>query len=101
MPDTTHSPGTTNPPTAKTPWTPERLRALGLTTDVATAAEIFGIGRSTAYDLIRDGNFPLPLLRFGTKKRVPVAAILKALQLDANTPASTPRIAASGPGTPT
>ena len=83
MSDTTDS-----PQPAGAPWTAERIRALGPTTDVATAADIFGIGRSTAYDLIRDGKFPLPLLRFGAKKRVPVAAILHALHLDTNTPAS-------------
>ena len=91
MSDTTDS-----PPSAGSAWTADRIRALGLTTDIATAADIFGIGRSTAYDLIRDGNFPLPLVRFGSKTRIPVAAILHALRLPSDAPAVPP----PEPGTP-
>ncbi len=61
-------------PTA--PWTEERVRALGLHTDVATAASILGIGRSTAYELIRRGEFPVPVRRVGTRLRVPVAPLV-------------------------
>jgi integrase len=37
-------------------WTPDRIHALGTVTDVATAAAIFGLSRSVAYDLVRTGE---------------------------------------------
>jgi excisionase family DNA binding protein len=58
------------------PWTEARVRALGLHTDVATAASILGIGRSTAYELIRRDEFPIPVHRIGSRLRVPVAPLL-------------------------
>lgn len=72
-------------PTTPTPgaklWTEERIRALGAVTDVPTAASIFRISRSRAYELVQLGEFPVPVLRFGSRYRVPVAAIIKALRL--------------------
>ncbi|MFG1953940.1 helix-turn-helix domain-containing protein [Micromonospora sp. NPDC048830] len=62
-------------------WTAERIRALGAVTDLATAARIFGLSRSVAYDLAKRGQFPVAVLRFGSRYRVPVAAILHALHL--------------------
>jgi hypothetical protein len=62
-------------------WTEQRIRALGLVTDVATAARIFGLSRAAAYDLAKRGQFPVAVLRFGSRYRVPVAAILQALHL--------------------
>ncbi|MBG0568199.1 helix-turn-helix transcriptional regulator [Actinoplanes aureus] len=66
-------------------WTPARIRALGPVTDVPTAAAIFGIGRSAAYELVQRGAFPVPVLRIGARYRVPVAAILTALHLPVET----------------
>lgn len=66
-------------------WTPARIRALGPVTDVPTAAAIFGIGRSAAYELVQRGAFPVPVLRIGARYRVPVAAILAVLHLPAET----------------
>ncbi|MGK5673335.1 helix-turn-helix domain-containing protein [Micromonospora sp. URMC 106] len=62
-------------------WTTERIRALGPVTDLTTAARIFGLSRSVAYDLAKRGQFPVAVLRFGSRYRVPVAAILHALHL--------------------
>lgn len=62
-------------------WTEERIRALGAVTDVPTTASIFKINRSRAYELIQLGEFPVPVLRFGSRYRVPVAAIITALQI--------------------
>ncbi|MET8147831.1 helix-turn-helix domain-containing protein [Actinoplanes sp. NPDC049668] len=62
-------------------WTVERIRALGLVTDIATAARIFGLSRAAAYDLAKRDQFPVTVLRFGTRYRIPVAAILQALHL--------------------
>lgn len=60
-------------------WTPEKVRALGLTTDVTTAAHILGMGRTTAFELLRSGRFPVPVHRYGRRLVVPVPAILRAL----------------------
>lgn len=77
----THS-STTNPDaSAQAPWTAERIRALGTVTTVPIAAAIFGLSRSVAYDLARTDQFPVPVLRFGSRYRIPVAAILTALHM--------------------
>ncbi len=70
-------------------WTAERIHALGTVTDVPTAAAIFGLSRSVAYDLVKTGAFPVPVLRFGTRYRIPVAAILTALHMSAANPPPT------------
>jgi predicted DNA-binding transcriptional regulator AlpA len=49
----------------RTIWTPEAIRQLGMTTDVATAGAILGIGRSKAYELAKSGEFPVTVLRIG------------------------------------
>lgn len=79
------------------PWTAERIHALGVVTDLPTAAKVFGLGRALAYQLARDGQFPVPVLRVGNRYRVAVAAILTALHLPA-TPTTTTATAA-GPAT--
>ncbi|MFY1658793.1 helix-turn-helix domain-containing protein [Micromonospora sp. WMMD1274] len=73
------SPRSGQPDTAA--WTVERIRALGLITDIATAAQIFGLSRAAAYELAKRDQFPVAVLRFGSRYRVPVAAILHALHL--------------------
>ncbi len=60
-------------------WTVEKVKALGLTTDVATAASILGFGRTLAFDLLRTNEFPVPVLRVGRKLRVPVPGLLALL----------------------
>ena len=78
------------------PWTAERIRALGVVTDLPTAAQVFGLGRALAYQLARDGQFPVPVLKVGNRYRVAVAAILAALHLPATPPTAEP----TGPGGP-
>lgn len=63
-------------------WTMDRIHALGATTDLRTAATIFGLSRNTAYELARRGQFPVPVLRVGARYRVPVPAILTVLGAD-------------------
>ena len=60
-------------------WTVEAIRGLGATTDVETAAEILKIGRTKAYELAKDGEFPTRVLRVGRRYLVPVPAILDLL----------------------
>ncbi|WP_431886386.1 helix-turn-helix domain-containing protein [Micromonospora wenchangensis] len=62
-------------------WTAERIRALGPSTDLATAAAILGMSRSAAYKLARRDAFPTPLYRVGAHYRVPTAPILAMLHL--------------------
>ena len=61
-----------------TNWTEARIRALGAVTDLPTAGRIFGLGRSLAYELAKNDQFPAPVLRIGSRYRVPVAGILTA-----------------------
>jgi hypothetical protein len=68
-----------SPATAPPVWTVERIRALGAVTDIATVGQIFGMSRSSAYELARSDRLPVPVLRVGSRYRVSVAAILAAL----------------------
>ena len=67
---------------SRTVWTVERIRALGATTTLPTAAAILGIGRTLAYELVAAGQFPTPVVRAGTRVIVPVAPLLKLLHAD-------------------
>jgi hypothetical protein len=50
-------------------------------TDIVTAGAILGLSRSVAYDLAARGVFPVPVIRAGTRYRVPVAAMLTVLHI--------------------
>ena len=82
---TTEQATTTQTPTDTTAgtqvWTPEMVRALGVATNLRTAAAIFGVSPSAAYNMVERGVFPVPVIRAGGVYRVPVAAILTALRL--------------------
>lgn len=60
-------------------WSVGAVRALGTTTDVVTAGAVLGIGRSTAYQLARDGQFPVPVTRIGRRYIVGVPHLLRAI----------------------
>ncbi|MGW4796330.1 hypothetical protein ACWEPC_28305 [Nonomuraea sp. NPDC004297] len=60
----------------------EELLALPATVDLRTAGMAFGIGRTKAHELARNGEFPCPVLRVGYAYRVGRAAILRALDID-------------------
>jgi len=56
---------------------------------VLTAEEAFaelGIDRSTGYKSIRDGTFPVPIIRVGRIIRVPTAALRRLLLVDPEQP---------------
>jgi hypothetical protein len=57
--------------------TVEQARNLPPVVDVLTAAAILGIGRTAAYELIRIGQWPTPILRVGKLIRVPSAPLLE------------------------
>ncbi len=91
MPSTRRPHATTSEETSerkRSAWTADRVRALGLTTDLATAADILGISRSAAYKLARRNAFPVPLIRAGTHYRVPIPSILAALHLTHDLPSN-------------
>lgn len=60
-------------------WSAEDVRALGVRTDVPTAASVLGMGTTAAYDLVRRNEFPIPVLKLGRKYVVPVAGLLTVL----------------------
>jgi hypothetical protein len=68
--------------TAGRRWSPEQIRALGVTTDIVTAGAVLGIGRTTAYRLAQSGQFPVPVLKIGDRYLVPVAHLLRAIGIE-------------------
>ncbi|GAA0491019.1 hypothetical protein Ade02nite_23180 [Paractinoplanes deccanensis] len=60
-------------------WTVDAVRALGTTTDVVTAGAVLGIGRTTAYQLARTGEFPVPVTQVGRRFVVGVPHLLRAI----------------------
>lgn len=56
-------------------WTAEEFHALGVRTDLVTAASVLGIGRTKAHELARAGQFPVPVLKLGSRYAVPTAPL--------------------------
>ena len=46
------------------------------------AFAILGIERKTGYRAIKDGSFPVPVIRIGRLIRIPTAALLRLLTVD-------------------
>ena len=63
-------------------WSAEQIRALGTRTDLVTAGQILGIGRSKSYQLAQAGKFPVPVIRYGHRYVVPTGPILALLGID-------------------
>ena len=59
----------------------DHLRQLPVVVDLVTAASVLGIGRTTAYELVRTGRWPTPILRLGNRIRVPAAALRELFSL--------------------
>jgi excisionase family DNA binding protein len=57
------------------------LRQLPVVVDLVTAAAVLGVGRTTAYDMVRTGCWPTPVLRLGNRIRIPTAALRELLNL--------------------
>jgi integrase len=81
-------PADTLTPAADNRWTVERIRALGVTTTLATAASVLGISRSQAYRLAAGNTFPVPLIRASSRVIVPVAGLLRNLTVGATAAAT-------------
>jgi Helix-turn-helix domain len=63
------------------------LRA-STTVDLMTAASALGMGRTKAYELARNGQFPCRVIRIGDTYRVPTAALLELLGVAPESPKS-------------
>ncbi|WP_374118276.1 helix-turn-helix domain-containing protein [Streptomyces sp. MAR25Y5] len=61
---------------------PAELLALPAAVDLATAARALNVGRTTAYDLAKRGQFPVPTLRLGVQYRVRRADLLNLLGIE-------------------
>ncbi|MDP9427980.1 MAG: helix-turn-helix domain-containing protein [Actinomycetota bacterium] len=59
--------------------TEDEVHALPVVVDLPTAARVLGLGRNTAYELVRSGAWPTPLLRFGRLIKVPRSSLLDLL----------------------
>jgi hypothetical protein len=57
------------------------LTQLPPTLDLVAAAKLLGIGRTVAYELVREDRWPTPIIRAGRKIRVPSAPLLSLLGL--------------------
>ncbi len=62
--------------------TREEILALDAAVDIPTAGRCFKMGKSTAYDLARRGQFPVPVLPLGKSFRVTRASILAKLGIE-------------------
>lgn len=60
----------------------EELLDLPVSFGVPVAATALGLGRSKAYDLIAQGEFPCPVRRYGREFRVTRPDLFRALGLD-------------------
>jgi predicted DNA-binding transcriptional regulator AlpA len=59
--------------------TSDEAHELPTVVDLPTAGRMLGIGRSAAYELVRTGQWPTPVLRLGRLIRVPTAPLLELL----------------------
>ena len=63
-------------------WTPEAIRALGVTTDLPTLGKIFRISRTRAYQMAHTGEWEqagIRIVPLGSKYVVAVQSILEVL----------------------
>jgi predicted DNA-binding transcriptional regulator AlpA len=70
--------------------TRDDLLSLPPVVDLPTAAAVLGVGRSAAYELVRCGSWPTPVLRLGRLIRVPTAPLLELVGLELDSHASKP-----------
>lgn len=60
-------------------WTVERVRSLGAVTNVVTAGAALGIGRTKAHELAKMKQFPVRIIKVGSRYLVPVADLIDLL----------------------
>ncbi len=57
----------------------DQLAALPPVLDVPAAAKVLGIGRSLAYELVRRGEWPTPVLHIGKLIKIPTEPLVRLL----------------------
>lgn len=62
--------------------TADEIKSLPATVDLPTAARALGLGRSAAYELVRTGAWPTPVLRLGRLIKIPSAPLAALLGLE-------------------
>jgi excisionase family DNA binding protein len=62
-----------------TPGLPDQLPPV---LDLPTAARLLGVGRTAAYQLVRENRWPTPVIRVGKLIRVPTAPLLELLGIN-------------------
>ena len=62
-----------------TATTPGPEAPLPVVLDLVRAAALLGLGRTTAYRLVHDGQWPTPVLRLGRQIRNPTQPLLDLL----------------------
>ena len=76
--------------------TATEVRALPAVVDVVTAAEVLGIGRTVAYELVRTDRFPTPVIRVGHQIKIPTAYLIELLGLSTEPATTLPRQPSAG-----
>jgi hypothetical protein len=66
--------------------TPNPLAALPPALDLPEAAHLLGISRTSAYELVRTGEWPSPVLRLGHRIKIPTQPLLALLGLSTDSP---------------
>lgn len=64
------------------PWTPDEVAALPVTVDLLTAGQVLGLGRSGSYEMAHTGQFPVPVLKLGSRYRVVTAHLRELLGIE-------------------
>lgn len=70
----------------------ERLNDLSVlppALDLPDAAALIGISRTAAYELVRTGSWPSPVLRLGHRIKIPTQPLLELLGLSTGEPGGT------------
>ncbi|MCX4968914.1 DNA-binding protein [Streptomyces sp. NBC_00654] len=66
----------------RTPLSFTEVFELPVAVDMRTAARALGICTGTAYQLVRRGAFPCPVLRIGGVYRVPTTPLMRVLGIE-------------------
>lgn len=72
------------------PLTIDQLRTLPSVVDLTTAARALGIGRTKAYQLAQQSDFPCRIIRVGRAYHVPTADLLTLLGITLTPPIGPP-----------
>ncbi|MFF7310526.1 helix-turn-helix transcriptional regulator [Streptomyces sp. NPDC008137] len=86
--------------TATEALTPEQVLALPAMPAVKQAFAAMNIGEGTGYQLIRDGEFPIPVVEFGRAKRVRKTELCAFLGLSQSAAVEVQSTAATNDGAP-